>query len=125
MKKLLTNQEIYEYALGLKNTFNNTVIELPVLINYSIQKNLHTLIGMAQTVDQLKNNIGEKYGVYDSEVNGFKILPENMAQAKADLEKLMEIEEKVEIRTIKLDDLKDIKLTNQQMAALLFMIEEE
>lgn len=125
MKKLLTNQEIYEYALGLKNTFNNTIIELPVLINYSIQKNLHTLMGMAQTIDQLKNNIGERYGVYDSEVNGFKILPENMAQVKADLEKLMEIEEKVEIRTIKLDDLKDIKLTNQQMAALLFMIEEE
>ena len=125
MKKLLTNQEIYEYTFGLKNAFSSTVMELPILINYSIQKNLHTLTKFAQTIEQLRNSIGEKYGAYNAELNSFKILPENMEQAKTDLKKLMEIEEKVEIRTIKLEDLKDIKLTNQQMAALLFMIEEE
>lgn len=127
MKILMSNQDIYINANNLRRAFGDSAeqkIVLPILINYAIQKNLKILTNLAIDIEQMRLDIGAKYGVL-TEIGDYKILPENMEQAKKDIAQLMEIEEKVDIKTIKLGDLGELALSNSQMAALLFMIEEE
>ena len=70
-------------------------------------------------------NLGEKYGTFLEEERVYKIFPENIEKAQMELDKLFEIEHNVDIKLVSLEDLKELPLTNTQMAALLFMIEEE
>lgn len=125
MKILLNNKLIYEYTLSLKQNFNDNKINLPIKLNYAIQRNLNTLSQIVETTEKMKMAIGEKYGEYNSETNSYQIPPEQVPNANKELNTLMEIEESVDIRKIKLSELEDLSLTSEQMASLLFMIEEE
>jgi hypothetical protein len=125
MKILLNNKLIYEYTLSLKQNFNDNKINLPIKLNYAIQRNLNTLSQIVETTEKMKMAIGEKYGEYNSETNSYQIPPEQVPNANKELNTLMEIEESVDIRKIKLSELENLSLTSEQMASLLFMIEEE
>lgn len=125
MKILLNNKLIYEYTLSLKQNFNDNKINLPIKLNYAIQRNLNTLSQIVETTEKMKMAIGEKYGEYNSETNSYQIPSEQVPNANKELNTLMEIEESVDIRKIKLSELENLSLTSEQMASLLFMIEEE
>lgn len=126
MKKLMNNQEIYETTIKLNKFFgNNNEIFLPIKVNYSIQYNLNTLMSISRIIEKSRNSIGEKYGSFSSEDKGYNIDPDKIKLAEKEMNNLMEIEEKVEIKTISLQDISDIQLSSAQMQALLFMIEEE
>ena len=125
MKILLNNKLIYEYTLSLKQNFNDNKINLPIKLNYAIQRNLNTLSQIVETTEKMKMAIGERYGEYNSETNSYQIPPEQVPNANKELNTLMEIEESVDIRKIKLSELENLSLTSEQMASLLFMIEEE
>lgn len=126
MKILLTNNEIYNITLALNSSFGEeALLELPVMVNYNIQKNLKVLMDLSATIGEARAFIGKKYGTLEEDGGAYKISKENLEQAQQEMNKLMFAEELVEIKKIKLIDLKDIKLTSAQMAALLFMIEEE
>ncbi len=125
MKILLNNKLIYEYTLSLKQNFNDNKINLPIKLNYAIQRNLNTLSQIVETTEKMKMAIGEKYGEYNSETNSYQIPPEQVPNANKELNTLMEIEESADIRKIKLSELENLCLTSEQMASLLFMIEEE
>ena len=125
MEMLMTNLEIYETALSLKENFGEeAILGLPVLVNYTIQKNLKNLLALSSTIESVKEDIGKKYGKRESE-GIYKIPPENLEKAQADLTKLMTAKELINIKKITLKDMEGIKISNKQMAALLFMIEEE
>ena len=126
MKKLMNNQEIYETTIKLNKFFgDNNEIFLPVKVNYSIQYNLNVLMSISKIIEKSRTNIGKKYGSFNPEDNGYNIDPDKIQLAEKEMNNLMEIEEKVEIKTISLKDISDIQLSSAQMQSLLFMIEEE
>lgn len=126
MKIKMSNLDIYNNAIKLRDAFGNNIdIKIPIMVNYAIQKNLEILLAAAKTVDKVRCGIGEKYGNLSTEGEVYEISKENLDVAKHDLATLMETEEMLDIRKIKLADLDGVQLSNTQMAALLFMIEEE
>lgn len=105
--------------------FNDNSILLPIVINFSIQKNITTLKNNIGEIEKLRFSIGEKYGDYNDSEESYKIRKENIGLAQKELNQLLEIQQSLDIRKIKLTDLEGIHLTPKQMQALLFMIEEE
>lgn len=125
MKVLLSNEEIYNYALNLNQQFNDEMsISLPSLINFAIEKNFKTLSDLLEPIQKTRMNIGKKYGKR-LEDGSYQVEENNFDKAQQELENLMSAQQAAEIKMIKLSDLADIKLTSSQMRALLFMIEEE
>lgn len=127
MKKKLSNGKIYTITNSLFKEFNSfeNGIDLPISVNYAIQYNLNTLLDLYEQIDKARNCIGQKYGVFLQEENSYQIGKENLEKARKELDLLFEIEHSIDLCMIKLEDLKDIKMTPQQMASIIFMIEKE
>lgn len=125
-KKLMSNLEIYNTALNLRDNFNShRDLYLPAIVNFAIQKNLSNFLRMAEDIEKVRNDIGEKYGKLDEEKQSFYVSPENRDMANRELNQLMKLEQSVEVRTINIQELRDLKLNSEQMQTLMFMIEEE
>lgn len=126
MKKIsMSNLDIYNTALGLRDNFNlKRDLYIPAIVNFTIQKNLSTFLRLAEDIEKVRNDIGEKYGRLDESGQSFYVLPENRDMANRELSQLMRLEQTVEIRTIDIRDLQDLKLNSEQMQTLMFMIEE-
>ena len=126
MKILMSNLDIYQYTSNLANAFNEQEnVQLPIMVNFAIQKNLHELSSVVNIIEKVRNDLGKKYGEYDSEEGNYFIPEENREKISNELNQLMEAQQNVDIRKIKLKDLEGISLTPAQMRSLLFMIEEE
>ena len=48
INKMMTNEEIYQCAIGLMNTFKENEISMPASISFSITKNIKTMTAMAE-----------------------------------------------------------------------------
>ena len=129
MRKQFSNQEILMYAEQLNKTFleNDKDIELPIKINFYLQKNMKTLMDAAQDVNNLRLKIGNKYGVFDEKTSSYLIKdPDNLKKAQYDMEQLLSIDQVLNIHMISLSDLeKEAKLTVAQMNAMYFMIDDD
>ena len=126
MKILMSNLDIYQYTSNLANAFNEQEnVQLPIMVNFAIQKNLHELSSVVNIIEKVRNDLGKKYGEYDSEEGNYFIPEENREKISNELNQLMEAQQNVDIKKIKLKDLEGINLTPAQMRSLLFMIEEE
>lgn len=128
MRKQFTNQEILSYAESLSKTFLDSEkdIELPIKINFYLQKNIKSFIEAAQEIDESRLAIGEKYGEYNFEEECYEIKDkEKRILAQRDLKNLLSLDQVLEIYTISLNDLEEnTQLTVAQMNAMLFMIDE-
>lgn len=126
MKQQFSNKEIYSIALLLNQTFlkPNQELYLPIKVNFLLQKNIKMFSNLAEEIETARLKIGQKYGSYDDEKQGYTINSQNIEQAQKELSNLMEIEQLVDVYIISFADLGDTKLTTQQMQALLFMIED-
>lgn len=121
----MTNDEIYRYAIGLNNTFNNAEILMPAAISFSIAKNKKKLFSLAEDIERYRVDILNKYGAKLADNNMISI-PENQVEAaNKELEDLLNISQELNIYTFSIEELKDINLTSSQMEAILFMIDEE
>lgn len=126
MKILMSNLDIYQYTSNLANAFNEQEnIQLPIMVNFAIQKNLYELSSVVNIIEKVRNDLGKKYGEYDSAEGNYFIPEENREKISNELNQLMEAQQNVDIKKIKLKDLEGISLTPAQMRSLLFMIEEE
>lgn len=127
MKIIMSNGKIYELVNKLLKEFNSfeSGIELPIRVNYAIQYNLTKLTELYMDIEKARNTVGQKYGYFLEEENSYKIKKENLEKAQQELDMLLEIQHTVNIVTIKLEDLGEIKMTPQQMASIIFMIERE
>lgn len=126
MKKNMSNKDIYINTQALSKYFGaKEAVTLPTMVNYAIQKNLKNLTDSYEVIDKIRISIGMKYGVKVDGEDTYKIIPEKLEIAQKELEQLLEVEQLIEVRMIKLEDLKNIQLSSAQMQALLFMIEEE
>lgn len=125
MKILLSNKDIYNNTINLQQHFNeHSDLYLPVLVNFAIQKNFATLFKLSEIIEKIRNDVAKRYGEPNGDGSYF-IAEDKREAASKELDQLMEAQQSVEISMIKIGDIKDLKMTSQQMASLLFMIEEE
>ena len=118
----MNNGMIYQYALTLNEALNDNDLQMPVAVIFSIEKNKKTLMAIAQDVEKYRMDIIKKYG---EEVDGNYNVPQNKIEiANKELQDLFSIEQEVNIYKFNIEDLGDIKLTSNQMNAILFMIED-
>ena len=118
----MNNGMIYQYALTLNEALNNNDLQMPVAVIFSIEKNKQTLMTVAQDVEKYRMDIIKKYG---EEVDGNYNVPQDKIEiANKELQDLFSIEQEVNIYKFNIEDLGDIKLTSNQMDAILFMIED-
>ena len=118
----MNNGMIYQYALTLNEVLNDNDLQMPVAVIFSIEKNKQTLMAIAQDVEKYRMDIIKKYG---EEVDGNYNVPQDKIEiANKELQDLFSIEQEVNIYKFNIEDLGDIKLTYNQMNAILFMIED-
>lgn len=118
----MNNGMIYQQALALNEALNDNDLQMPVAVIFSIEKNKQTLMTVAQDVEKYRMDIIKKYG---EEVDGNYNVPQDKIEiANKELQDLFSIEQEVNIYKFNIEDLGDIKLTSNQMNAILFMIED-
>ena len=118
----MNNGMIYQYALTLNEALDDNDLPMPVAVIFSIEKNKQTLMSVAQDVEKYRMDIIKKYG---EEVDGNYNVPQDKIEiANKELQDLFSIEQEVNIYKFNIEDLGDIKLTSNQMNAILFMIED-
>lgn len=122
----MTNEQIYFYASNLMKEFSNDEFELPIKINFYLQKNKQKMFELAEEIEKIRNEIAKKYGVQSEEnPEDFIINEEHFSEATKELYDLFNLEQEVQIYTVKLNSFdENLILTNGQMNALMFMIEE-
>lgn len=122
----LNNQQIYNYALSLRNCFGSDVtnIRLPIKINFFLQKNIRTLSEAANEIELSRLAIAQAYGAMNEDGSGYIVPQEKIIEANQDLNELFALEQDIPLHMFKLDDFGDIELSYQQMNAIMFMIEE-
>lgn len=127
MKKCFSNEDIITYTSLMVANFltEEHDIILPIKVNYSLQINYLTFYDRAKKIEELKMEIGRKYGKKNEETGSYEVPFENIPAAEKAINDLMEIEQNLDVMTIKLNDLSECNLTTQQMRTLIFMIEEE
>ena len=125
MNMTLTNNEIYNYATFLQENFSNNEIKFPIKVNFYLQKNLNTLIELAQEIEKQRIEIIQEYGVENKETQKIEVPAEKTQEATEKMNELFDLTQEVQIYKVKLDAFGDISLTPGQMQALLFMIDEE
>lgn len=120
----MTNNEIYTHARQLMEAFQDGDQKLPIKVNFYLQKNKNTLISLAQDIEQARLGVAQTYGVLDESGENYQIPNDKLEEASRELEDLFNLEQDVNICTIKADSLDDdLTLTMAQMEALMFMVE--
>lgn len=124
-RKMMKNLEIYNLANALLENFQDNNMTLPVKVNFYFQKNMSTIVEMAQDIDKSRIAIFDKYGNRDEENNQYTFDPSVTDQVNQELQDLFELEQEVKINLLKLDWFDKVELTSQQVAAITFMIEDD
>lgn len=120
----LTNYNIFNYAQNCYNLFENETIYLPAKINFLIQKNIKIIMAAGEEIEKIRIQIVSHYGKLDQEHNQYIVPLENIEQTNQEINDLFSIEQELDIKTFKLEDLGNVELTPKQMQAIMFMIEE-
>lgn len=120
----MTNNEIYTYTRQLMDAFQDGEQKLPIKINFYLQKNKNTLLGLAQDIEKARLEIAQNYGTLDDAGEQYVIPNDKLAEASKELEDLFNLEQEVDIYKINIDSLSDdLMLSAAQMEALMFMID--
>lgn len=119
----LTNQQIYEVAVELKELLNNSDNYFPARLNFFLLKNYYEFVNAIKALEETRDTIVEHYGI----IKDNEIVFENNQKEKAnnELDALLLVEQTLNLYPIKLSWLEDLKFTAKQMQALLPMIEED
>ena len=120
----MKNSEIYNYAQALTEAFRDNNQRLPVKINFYLQKNKKTLLGLSQDIEQSRMEIAQNYGILNEEGTAYNIPEENVNIVNTEIQDLLNIEQEVPIYQVSIDSFSDdLTLTTAQMEAILFMID--
>lgn len=120
----LTNNIIYNLYMNLTKDYIDSDIYISAKINFYIQKNIAILSAAAEEIEQSRLNIAKHYGQLKKEEGVYEITPDNQEQALKEMKELFSIEQELDIKTFKIEDLGDIQFTSAQMRAIMFMIED-
>lgn len=121
---VLTNEQIYTYAMRLAQINFNEVI-LPVKANFYLIKNKNLLIELAQEIDKSRESILNQYGHLSEDNAQYIIEPNKKEEAQKALNELLNLSQEVQIYKVPLGIFTNENImTHAQMEAIMFMIEE-
>lgn len=120
----ITNFNIYNIANSYQQTFDDFKSYIPAKANFYIQKNIKVIAAAAQTVEEARLQIATHYGVSEDNGATYKIPEDALPQATKELNELFAIEQDLDIKTFKVEDLGSAEFTPAQMQILMFMIED-
>lgn len=123
IRKNMQNSEIYTIANNLISAFEDLAsLSLPVKVHFYFQKNMDSIIAIAQEVDKARMDIFNKYGKLDEDGQNYKFEADVVEQVNSDVMDLFSLEQEVKIQQIPLDWLDDVSLTAAQVNAMSYMI---
>lgn len=126
IRKNMTNNEIYTHANNLLSEFEDIAsLSLPVKVHFYFQKNMDTVVKMAQDIDKSRTEILDKYGSIDPETQNYKFEEENVEKVNQDIMDLFSLEQEVKIHVIPLEWIENMELTAKQVNAFTFMMDLE
>ena len=124
----MKNSEIYNYSQKLFQAFSSQgENKFPIKLSFKIQKNKKLFLDLGMEIEKNILSLQQKYGHCVTEGDKTQILipAENIEVFQQEYNDLMEIEQEINFATIQIDELSDsIEISNQEMEAILFMIEE-
>lgn len=121
----LTNLEILNIFDKINESFKDNNEYIPIKIGFAIQKNISTLYFLVREIENAKVKIAEQYGQLENEKTGeYKISEDKIEDAQKEFNDLLNFEQEIDIRTIKLSDIENLSFTLQQINSLLFMIKD-
>lgn len=120
----LTNYQIFEYAQSLFDIFKNDNLYIPVKANFYIQKNIKLIAAAGEEIERSRLQIAQHYGILNHEQNQYIIPSDKIEEANKEVNDLFSIEQELDIKTFKLEDLGNAEFTPKQMQTIMFMIEE-
>lgn len=124
VNKIMTNGEIYSYAIAMMNHLNDNGVYMPAAVAFSLQKNKALLSSMGEDIEKSRMSIIQHYSIAQ-DGDQYTIDPQKIDKANAELEDLLSIKQEVKVYTFTLDKLDDVKLTPAQMQSIMFMIDED
>jgi parvulin-like peptidyl-prolyl isomerase len=121
----ILNYNLYQMVEGLTSLSNDNKIYIPAKANFFIQKNISILAAAAQEIEKARLDIAQHYGEMSEETGSYKIPEDKMEIVQKELNDLFNIEQEIDIKKIKIEDLGDAQFTSSQMQTLMIMIDDE
>lgn len=112
----LTNGTIFNAQIALNKLSN---ADLPIKTAYAVKKNVDALKKQIAFINERRNELIRKYGKEDIIDKEDK---EAVAKFVNDFNEILEIEEEIEINTIDVEKLADVKLSASDLDMLSFML---
>lgn len=123
---LMKNIEIYDAATKLASAFGDDGLQLPMKLNFYLQKNKKVLMELSTEIEEARIKIAATYGDLNEEGTQYIIPEEKIEAASKELDDLFGLKQEVHIYTVQMDQIPDhVELSTSQMEAMLFMIVEE
>lgn len=131
MIKKIDNLQLEVIVNGLQkkdSIINNTEREYPLSFLWKLNKNLTKLEDNYNVLLSLTDKIKNKYAneKYSEQVDGdnWQVKPEFLSDFQDEMNKCYEIEEEYDIDSIKIDEIKEYKMTLPEFNSISFMIED-
>lgn len=131
MIKKIDNLQLEVIVKGLQkkdSIINNTEREYPLSFLWKLNKNLTKLEDNYNVLLSLTDKIKNKYAneKYSERVDGdsWQVKPEFLSDFQDEMNKCYEIEEEYDIDSIKIDEIKEYKMTLPEFNSISFMIED-
>lgn len=131
MIKKIDNLQLEVIVNGLQkkdSIINNTEREYPLSFLWKLNKNLTKLEDNYNVLLSLTDKIKNKYAneKYSERVDGdnWQVKPEFLSDFQDEMNKCYEIEEEYDIDSIKIDEIKEYKMTLPEFNSISFMIED-
>lgn len=131
MIKKIDNLQLEAIVKGLQkedSIINNTEREYPLSFLWKLNKNLTKLEDNYNVLLSLTDKIKKKYAneKYAEPVDGdnWQVKPEFLSDFQDEMNKCYEIEEEYDIDSIKIDEIKEYKMTLPEFNSISFMIED-
>lgn len=125
IRRNMTNNEIYSIALALTESVANENLTLPIKVNFYLQKNITTVMAIAEDLEKSRNDLLSRYGKLDPEKGTYSFEEDKLETANKELTDLFNLTQEVPIYEISLEDFGDVQLTAQQIKAISYMIKDE
>ena len=132
MIKKIDNLQLETIVKGLQkedSIINNTEREYPLSFLWKLNKNLTKLEDNYNVLLSLTDKIKKKYAneKYAEKVDGednWQVKSEFLSDFQDEMNKCYEIEEEYDIDSIKIDEIKEYKMTLPEFNSISFMIED-
>ena len=132
MIKKIDNLQLETIVKGLQkedSIINNTEREYPLSFLWKLNKNLTKLEDNYNVLLSLTDKIKKKYAneKYAEKVDGedsWQVKQEFLSDFQEEMNKCYEIEEEYDIDSIKIDEIKEYKMTLPEFNSISFMIED-